>query len=106
MAQLRQDHDEFSKRDAVVLVIGPDPSDAFARFWKEKNLPFIGLPDPERRVLSQFSQEINLLKLGRMPAQMIIDKAGVARYAHYSNSMRDIPSNQEILALIDGLQEQ
>jgi hypothetical protein len=31
MAQLRQDYDEFVKRDAEVLVIGPEDEVAFAR---------------------------------------------------------------------------
>ena len=54
----------------------------------------------------QFGQEIKLLKLGRMPAQVIVDKTGLARYVHYSSSMSDIPNNQEVLALIDALQGQ
>lgn len=103
---MRQDHDQFIKRDAVILVIGPEDSEAFTRFWQEKDLPFIGLPDPEQHVLRQFGQEFNLFKLGRMPAQVIVDKAGLARYVHYSDSMRDIPTNQEILSLIDVLQGQ
>jgi peroxiredoxin Q/BCP len=36
-----------------------------------------------------------------MPAQIIIDQAGIVRYAHYSNSMADIPENEEILDVID-----
>jgi hypothetical protein len=27
----------------------------------------------------------------------------VARWAHYGHSMKDIPANDEVLALIDGL---
>ena len=36
-----------------------------------------------------------------MPAQVLIDKAGVARFVHYGHSMSDIPGNAEILALVD-----
>jgi peroxiredoxin Q/BCP len=36
-----------------------------------------------------------------MPAQVLIDKAGVARFVHYGHSMSDIPKNQEVLALAD-----
>jgi len=39
-----------------------------------------------------------------MPAQMVIDKQGVLRYVHYGNSMKDIPSNEEVIRLIDGIQ--
>jgi len=41
--------------------------------------------------------------LGRMPAQVLIDKTGFARFVHYGHDMSDIPSNQEILALVDEL---
>ncbi len=36
-----------------------------------------------------------------MPAQVLIDKDGVAHFVHYGRIMSDIPSNQEILALAD-----
>ena len=48
-------------------------------------------------------QQVKLLKLGRMPAVLLIDKVGQIRYRHYANSMRDIPPNDEILALLDQL---
>jgi peroxiredoxin Q/BCP len=104
MAQLRQDYEQFTSRDAEVIAIGPEGREEFAKFWEDKDMPFVGLPDPDQRVLQQFGQEIKLLKAGRMPAQMIIDKAGLVRYVHYSNSMSDIPDNREVLALIDELQ--
>jgi peroxiredoxin Q/BCP len=40
-----------------------------------------------------------------MPAQVIVDKAGKARYVHYGHSMADIPSNGEILALLGELNQ-
>jgi len=64
-------------------------------------LPFIGLPDPKASVLKLFGQEVNLFKLGRMPAQVIVDKQGIARFAHYGHSMSDIPENQELFKLLD-----
>jgi len=41
-----------------------------------------------------------------MPAMMLIDKAGQIRYQHYANSMRDIPSNQSILSILDKLNQE
>ena len=103
MAQLRLDYSEFIKRQTRVIVIGPENADAFKSFWLKHDLPFIGLPDPKGSVLKLFGQEINLFKMGRMPAQVIVDKAGIARYAHYGHSMSDIPENSEILKLLDEL---
>ena len=103
MAQLRRDHDEFVARDTAVLVLGPEDAKAFATYFGEHNLPFTGLPDPKQSVLKLYGQQIKIFKLGRMPAQVLVDKAGVARYIHYGHNMEDIPSNTEMLDLIDSL---
>ena len=103
MAQLRQDYDKFVQRQTAIIVIGPENAKAFARFWEEHDLPFTGLPDPEHTVLKLYGQEIKLFKYGRMPAQVLVDRAGVARFVHYGHDMSDIPSNEEIFGLIDGL---
>ena len=38
-----------------------------------------------------------------MPAQVLIDKHGIARYAHYGHAMSDIPDNEEILQTLQTL---
>ena len=101
MAQLRQDYSEFVARDTEVVVVGPENAQSFSSYFQKEGLPFIGLPDPGASVLKLYGQEVNLFKLGRMPAQVLIDKAGVARFVHYGHSMADIPTNEEILALLD-----
>jgi peroxiredoxin len=101
MAQLRQDYPQFVVRDFEVVVVGPEDARAFSDYWQKESLPFIGLPDPEHSVLKLYGQEVNLFKLGRMPAQVLIDKVGIARFVHYGHSMSDIPKNEEILALGD-----
>lgn len=103
MAQLRQDYSEFVKRQAQVIVVGPEDARGFADYWEKNDLPFIGLPDPKTSVLKLYGQEVNLFKLGRMPAQVIVDRDGVARFVHYGHSMSDIPENSEVLAILDQL---
>ena len=101
MAQLRHDYSQFVARDVEIVVAGPEDARAFADYWLKESLPFVGLPDPKYSVLKLYGQEVRLFKLGRMPAQVLIDTAGVARCAHYGHSMSDIPENAEILALVD-----
>jgi peroxiredoxin Q/BCP len=105
MAQLRQDYQEFVDRQAVMLVLGPENAEAFEKYFRENDLPFVGLPDPKASVLKLYGQEVNLFKLGRMPAQVIVDKEGAARFAHYGHSMSDIPENAELLGLLDEINE-
>lgn len=101
MAQLRLDYDKFSERDAEVVVVGPESADAFRKYWERYDFPFIGIPDPELSILKLFGQKTSIFKLGRMPAQMIIDKQGILKYVHYGHDMTDIPKNSEIIDLLD-----
>ena len=101
MAQLRRDYSQFQTRDVEVVVVGPEDARTFAEYWQAHSLPFTGLPDPTFSVLKLYGQEVNLFKLGRMPAQVLIDRQGTVRYAHYGHSMSDIPENAELLALLD-----
>ncbi|MBW6467041.1 MAG: redoxin domain-containing protein [Brevefilum sp.] len=101
MAQLRQDYPQFVERETAVIAVGPDSQQDFIKFWEQGQLPFIGLADPEHVAAKLYDQEVTLLKFGRVPAQMVIDKTGVVRYVHYARSMSDIPENKDILKLLD-----
>ncbi len=105
MAQLRQDIKQFTQREVAILIIGPDNAKKFSSFFSQHSLPFIGLPDPQHHVLKKYGQEVSLFKFGRMPAQLLIDKEGIVRFVHYGHSMSDIPSNEEILSLIDEMEQ-
>ncbi len=103
MAQLRQDYDKFENQNTAILVVGPENETAFAKYWSEHDLPFIGLPDPKHSVLKLYGQEIKLFKFGRMPAMVIIDMQGIVRFVHYGHSMSDIPENRDVLATLKKL---
>ncbi len=103
MAQLRRDYAEFTRRDAEIVVVGPEDAETFGVYWREHALPFVGLPDPSHTVLKRYGQEVNLFKFGRMPAQVLVDKQGVARFVHYGHAMSDIPENSRMLELLDHL---
>jgi len=93
----------FTARDAEILALGPDGPNAYRRYWESENLSFVGLPDPKHTVANLYNQEVNLFKLGRMPALLVVDKEGIIRYEHYGDSMQDIPENSIILDILDGL---
>ena len=103
MARLRDGYSEFVSRGAEIVAVGPGHSTMFKRYWKDERLPFIGLPDPDHRVARLYRQEVNLFKFGRMPLSCIIDRKGFVRYIHYGASMKDIPTNADLLHVIDEL---
>ena len=104
MAQLRQDYQEFVKRNTEVIAVGPEKAKSFQEYWQKENLPFIGLPDPDHTVLKIYGQEFKLLKFGRMPAQMLVDKSGILRFVHYGSSMSDIPLDTELFESLESIE--
>ena len=103
MAQLRQDYAQFTTRDAEVLVISPEGRDEVRAYWGREQLPFPGLADPDHRVADAYGQQVSLLKLGRVPELVIIDRDGVIRYVHQASWMSDIPTNKTLFNVLDQL---
>lgn len=105
MAQLRQNYEKLTAQDIELLVLGPETPKAFADYFSQHKLPFTGLPDPKHGVLKLYGQEIKIFKLGRMPAQVLIDKEGIVRFVHYGNQMSDIPKPDEIIVTVEKFEE-
>lgn len=101
MAQLRQDYPTFEEKETAIVVVGPENEQKFASYFGKHELPFYGLPDPKHSVLKLYGQQIKIFKFGRMPAQVLVDKEGIARFIHYGHDMTDIPKNEEMFELID-----
>ena len=68
-------------------------------------MPFVGLSDSKHEVADFYGQQVKLLKLGRMPALLIVDKQGRVRFTHYADNMRDYPELQEMWDVLDALRE-
>lgn len=100
---MRQEYERFLEREAEVVAVGPEDEHTFRNYWERGKMPFVGLPDTEHKVAGLYGQEVRLLRGGRLPALLLIDKQGVVRYRHYGHSMRDIPPNDDVLALLDDL---
>lgn len=98
---MRQDYQRFVERGAEVIAVGPDLAEAFRRYWERERLPFVGLSDSRRQVLRLYRQRFNVLKLGRMPSVLVIDREGSVRYRHDGSGMEDIPENNTIFAVLD-----
>jgi mycoredoxin-dependent peroxiredoxin len=100
---LRQDYEEFTKRNAEIITVGPDPTDKMQQLWEKEQLPFPGVADPDTDVLESLGQDFKILKFGRMPAVVVIGSDGEVRHAHYGSNAGDIPENAEVLAILDEL---
>jgi peroxiredoxin Q/BCP len=103
MAQLRQDYPKFIERNAEIIAVGPENAGSFTAWWREHQMPFIGIPDPQHIIGKLYNQQFKLLRGGRLPSLSVIDITGKIRLMHYADSPSDIPSDEEVLSLLDKL---
>ena len=102
---MKQDFREFTSRNTTIVVVAPHSAEKVEKFWKEEELPMIGVPDKDGKLARLYGQEWKLLKLGRMPALFVVDRKGALAFAQYGKSMSDIPGHSEMLKVLDGLTE-
>lgn len=101
--KLRKDHEKFKELNAVLYAILPDNLENAQKFESEYAQEYPIYYDNKKKVNKMLKQEVKPLKLGRMPALLIIDKHAIIRYAYYSDSMDDIPQNEEIFKILENL---
>ena len=106
MAQLRRNYEKFVQRDTEIIAVGPEDARSFAEWWRRENMPFPGIPDPKHAIANAYGQQVKILKFGRMPAMMVLDKAGTIRFRHYGEDMSDIPPDDQVLALLDKINKE
>ncbi len=103
MAQLRQAYQKFVERDAEVIAVGPEDAKSFTKWWHEHQMLFTGIPDPKHAIAILYRQRFNLLRGGRLPSLAVIDKEGKLRLMHHADSTGDIPTNEQVLAVLDAV---
>ena len=107
MAQLRRDHQKFIDRTTEVIAVGPEQAKPFTKWWHEHKMPFTGIPDPEHTIAEGlYHQQSKIFKGGRMPALAVLDRDLKVRFMHYADSMSDIPTNEDVLSLLDKLNQE
>jgi peroxiredoxin Q/BCP len=106
MAQLRQDYQQFLGREAEILVVNPESAAEVKDFAESHGLSFPMLADPGHEVANRYGQEVNMLKLGRLPALVVLDREGAVRYEHRAASMMDTAKNGDVLSVLNRLNDE
>jgi peroxiredoxin len=73
-----------------------------SRIYAKRKYPIYSDPDDSVAKIV-LNQEFKILKLGRMPALLVVDKNGIIQYAHYGDNMHDIPENDEVLQVLKNI---
>lgn len=103
---MREQYEQFVARRAALLVICPESHEQVRAYWEQERLPFPGLADRDHAVADRFGQEVSLLRLGRMPTALIVDRDGRIRYAQHGAWMTDTAPVADLLAQLDSLAEE
>ena len=72
-------------------MIAPDSSVSLQNYFQKQGFHFWAISDSTGAVLKSLGQEINWLRLGRMPALLTVDKKGGVVWRHQGRSMSDLP---------------
>ena len=104
IGHLRRDYDKFQAQNTElypILVDKKENAEKMEQKYARNTYPIYY--DKKEKVSKMLNQEKKLLKLGRMPGLLILDKDNVIKYAYYSDSMKDIPENDELFEIIENL---
>lgn len=94
---MRQKKALFDAAGVQVFLTGPDRPVAFERKSADDGLPFPAIPDPDHRIAGLYGQEVVWRRYGRMPSMILVGGDGMVLWAHYGDSMEDIPSVEDVL---------
>lgn len=100
---MRDDIGRFNAAGAQVVAIAPDTAEGVARFIRDNDYPFRLLPDAEHAVFDSYDVVSTMRSLGQRPALFVVDAGGIVRFDSIGTQQWQIPSNENVLAVIDGL---
>ncbi len=81
-----------------MIVVAPDAPTRLSQYLRAHDMLFQAVSD--QKLLQLLGQEVNWLKLGRMPALIAIGREGRVVYEHHGRSMSDLPDFQIVLSAL------
>jgi peroxiredoxin len=101
---LRDDYRLFRERGAEVIGIGPHDLSEVETLVQSMALPFPVAADADRAVFAMYDVQSRALSLGQRPALYVVDRQGIVRWAHLGWQQWDLPTNAEVLAVLERLE--
>lgn len=101
--QLRESYPEFQRRNSEVIGIAPHGLTECQKLAQELSLSFPVLADDDRAVFLSYDVPSRVWSLGQRPGLYVIDRSGTIRWAHVGRQQWDIPTNAEVLAVLDAI---
>ena len=100
---MRDDIHRFEQAGATVVAIAPDTLEGVARFVRDNEYPFSLLADPEHSVFDAYDVVNKLMSLGQRPAVFVLGRDGIVRFDSVGTQQWQIPSDDNVLAVLEAL---
>ena len=100
---MRDDITDFTHVGAQVVTIAPDTAEGVAKFVRNNEYPFPLLADTDHTVFDAYDVINTMMSLGQRPALFVIDRDGVVRFDSVGTQQWQIPSNENVLAVVRSL---
>lgn len=85
------------------MAIAPDTVEGVERFVRDTGYPFPLLADTDHAVFDAYDVVSKLSSLGQRPAVFVVDHSGVVRFDSIGTQQWEIPSNDNVLAVLSSL---
>ncbi len=102
--RLGKDIDKFKQLNTEIYAITADRFENARRLelrYAKEAFPIFF--DKTHEVVQLLKQEVKILKLGRLPAVLIVNGDGIIKWAYYGDDLRDIPKNQDLFEVLEKL---
>jgi len=86
------------------VAIAPDSAEGVTRFVRDNDYPFLLLADTNHGVFDDYDVISTMMSLGQRPAVFVIDPQGVVRFDSIGTQQWQIPTNDNVLAILSSLQ--
>ena len=85
------------------MTIAPDTAEGVAKFVEGNEYPFSLLPDADHVVFDAYDVVSTMMSLGQRPALFVVDRSGTVRFDSIGTQQWQIPSNDNVLAVVSTL---
>jgi peroxiredoxin len=101
---LRDDVEKFQALSARIIAIAPEGVDGLSRYPQGGKFPFPLLGDDNHVTFDAYDVASRAFSLGQRPAVFVVDQDGIVRFDSVGTQQWQIPSNDEVLDVLRGLQ--
>ncbi len=96
MVRLHQEKDYLKSKNINMVVIVPEDEKKLLKYLNNTSINLNFVSDSNHEIANKYNQEVNIFKLGRMPAQIVLDKKLKVIFEHHASSMKDIIPESQI----------